>query len=66
MIVWQQGAMKLHDQEAEVESLRGYSKHEISELKEQIYRSYDDQLKRITEMVLRCPTFVFYLFSLKP
>eukprot|EP00268_Persea_americana_P069226 TRINITY_DN97_c1_g1_i1.p1 TRINITY_DN97_c1_g1~~TRINITY_DN97_c1_g1_i1.p1 ORF type:complete len:341 (-),score=81.24 TRINITY_DN97_c1_g1_i1:317-1339(-) len=45
------GAMKLHSQKAEVESLRGYSKQEISELQEQIYKSYDDQLKRITEMV---------------
>ncbi|KAF6147830.1 hypothetical protein GIB67_014410 [Kingdonia uniflora] len=42
------GAMKLHD---ELESLKGYSKQEILELTEQMYRSYDDQLKRITEMV---------------
>ncbi|KAH7568274.1 hypothetical protein ACOSQ2_009523 [Xanthoceras sorbifolium] len=45
------GAMKFHDQQAEVESLQGYSKREILELKEHMQRSYDDQLKRITEMV---------------
>eukprot|EP00262_Sarcandra_glabra_P012881 TRINITY_DN3419_c0_g3_i1.p1 TRINITY_DN3419_c0_g3~~TRINITY_DN3419_c0_g3_i1.p1 ORF type:complete len:399 (-),score=66.10 TRINITY_DN3419_c0_g3_i1:281-1309(-) len=49
----QKGAAKLQNQKEEVESLdlRGYSKQEISEFKDQIYRSYDDQLKRITEMV---------------
>lgn len=61
---WQVGAMKLHSQKAEVESLRGYSKQEISELQEQIYKSYDDQLKRITEMVnsevFLCSLFVFF------
>ncbi|KAJ0025282.1 hypothetical protein Pint_07443 [Pistacia integerrima] len=45
------GAMKLHDQQVEVDSLKGYSKGEISALKEQFERSYEDQLKRITEMV---------------
>ncbi|KAL7200062.1 hypothetical protein ACSBR2_022217 [Camellia fascicularis] len=45
------GAMKLRDQTEEVNSLEGYSKREISELKEQMHRSYEDQLKRITDMV---------------
>ncbi|XP_022152452.1 immune-associated nucleotide-binding protein 9-like [Momordica charantia] len=45
------GAMKLRDQQKEVDSLEGYSKREISELKEQMHRSYEEQLKRITEMV---------------
>lgn len=45
------GATKLHDQQVEVDSLKGYSKREISELKEQMHKSYEDQLKRITEMV---------------
>jgi len=45
------GAMKLRDQTENVDSLEGYSKHEIYELKEQMHRSYEDQLKRITEMV---------------
>ncbi|XP_028805752.1 immune-associated nucleotide-binding protein 9 [Neltuma alba] len=45
------GAMKLHNQQIEVESLKGYSKSEIKELKEQMHRTYDEQLKRITEMV---------------
>ena len=40
--------MKLRDQKKEVESLKGYSKDEISEFKKQIER----QLSRITEMVI--------------
>ncbi|KAJ0087542.1 hypothetical protein Patl1_07567 [Pistacia atlantica] len=44
--------MKLHDQQVEVDSLKGYSEGEISALKEQFERSYEDQLKRITEMGL--------------
>ncbi|KAF2310843.1 hypothetical protein GH714_017578 [Hevea brasiliensis] len=46
-----QGAMKLRDQQEEVDSLKGYSKREILELKEQMHKSYEEQLKRITEMV---------------
>uniref|UniRef100_A0A5B7C3N3 AIG1-type G domain-containing protein n=1 Tax=Davidia involucrata TaxID=16924 RepID=A0A5B7C3N3_DAVIN len=45
------GAKKLRDQTEEVKSLEGYSKWEISELKEQMHKSYEEQLKRITEMV---------------
>ncbi|CAK9311385.1 unnamed protein product, partial [Citrullus colocynthis] len=45
------GAVKLHDQQKEVDSLEGYTKQEISELKDQMHRSYEEQLKRITEMV---------------
>ncbi|KAL0365790.1 UNVERIFIED_CONTAM: Elongation factor 1-gamma 2 [Sesamum radiatum] len=45
------GANKLRDQTAEVNSLEGYSKQEICELKEQFHKSYEEQLKRITEMV---------------
>ncbi|EEF52958.1 aig1, putative [Ricinus communis] len=44
-------AIKLRDQQEEVDSLKGYSKGEILELKEQMHRSYEEQLKRITEMV---------------
>ncbi|KAH9781292.1 Immune-associated nucleotide-binding protein 9 [Citrus sinensis] len=44
-------AAKLRDQQVEVDSLKGYSKQEISELKEQMQNSYEDQLKRATEMV---------------
>jgi len=44
--------MKLRDQKKEVESLKGYSKDEISEFKKQIEISYDRQLSRITEMVI--------------
>lgn len=48
-----QGAMRLRDQQEEVDSLslEKYTKREISEMKELMHRSYEDQLKRITEMV---------------
>uniref|UniRef100_A0A7N0TFT3 AIG1-type G domain-containing protein n=1 Tax=Kalanchoe fedtschenkoi TaxID=63787 RepID=A0A7N0TFT3_KALFE len=45
------GAMKLRDQTVEVNALRGYSKREIDDLKEQMHKTYDEQLKRITVMV---------------
>lgn len=45
------GARKLHDQQVEVGSLKGYSEQKISELKEQMQRSYEEQLKRITDML---------------
>jgi len=47
----QKGAMKLRNQAEEVNSLEGYTKSEITELREQMHKSYDEQLKRITEMV---------------
>ncbi|KAI4332340.1 hypothetical protein L6164_017259 [Bauhinia variegata] len=46
------GAMRLRDQQIQVDSLKGYSKREISMLKDQMQRTYDEQLKRITETVL--------------
>ncbi|KAK9162106.1 hypothetical protein Syun_003008 [Stephania yunnanensis] len=45
------GAM-LHDQKEQLKYMNG-SPQEIMELKEQMFKSYDDQLKRITEMVER-------------
>ncbi|GMJ11694.1 IMMUNE ASSOCIATED NUCLEOTIDE BINDING 9 [Hibiscus trionum] len=45
------GATELRDRKEAVAALKGYSKREISELKEQIERSYEEQLMRITEMV---------------
>ncbi|CAA3024123.1 immune-associated nucleotide-binding 9 [Olea europaea subsp. europaea] len=45
------GAMKLRDQTAEVNSMEGYSKQEISVLTEQFNKSYEEHLRRITEMV---------------
>ncbi|ESR54810.1 hypothetical protein CICLE_v10024509mg, partial [Citrus x clementina] len=47
------GATKLCDQQVEVDSLKGYSKREISELKEQMKKSYEDQLKRSIEMIVK-------------
>ncbi|CAA7396499.1 unnamed protein product [Spirodela intermedia] len=45
------GAESLYDKKKEVESLKGYTKPEISELLDHLYKQYNDQLKRITEMV---------------
>lgn len=45
------GALKLRQQAENVDSLQGYTKGEISELKEQMHWAYEEQLKRITEMV---------------
>lgn len=45
------GATKLHNQATEVNSLVGYTKQERLELKEQMQKSYEEQLKRITEVV---------------
>lgn len=45
------GAMQLRRQERDVNSLEGYDKGEISALKEQMHKTYEEQLKRITEMV---------------
>ncbi|XP_041004393.1 immune-associated nucleotide-binding protein 9-like [Juglans microcarpa x Juglans regia] len=46
-----EGAIKLRSQQEHVDSLKGYTKREISEFKDQIEFSYEQQLKRITEMV---------------
>ena len=54
----QEEAIKLRDQKKEVESLKGYSKSEISEFKKQIEISYDRQLSRITEMV-----YLYYIVN---
>ncbi|XP_074264129.1 immune-associated nucleotide-binding protein 9-like [Silene latifolia] len=45
------GAMKLRQQEKDVDSLEGYTKQEIANLKEQMHKSHEVQLERITEMV---------------
>ncbi|KAK7404203.1 hypothetical protein VNO78_04886 [Psophocarpus tetragonolobus] len=45
------GAMELHNQQRMVDSLKGYSKGKILEFEKQMQQTYDDQLKRITEMV---------------
>jgi GTP-binding protein EngB required for normal cell division len=46
-----EGARKLQDQQSHYDSLRGLSKSDINKLKEDVEKSYDEQLKRITEMV---------------
>lgn len=63
MIASQEEAMKLRDQKKEVESLRGYSNVEISELKKQIETSYDQQLGRITEMVIFICQFLLHTLT---
>ncbi|KAK4758459.1 hypothetical protein SAY87_019760 [Trapa incisa] len=45
------GAMKFHEQQEVVGSLKGYSRGEIQKFEEQMQKSYDEQLKRITDMV---------------
>nr|AFK35981.1 unknown [Lotus japonicus] len=45
------GALKLHNQQSQVNSLEGHSNKEILEYKKQAKQAYDDQLKRIAEMV---------------
>ncbi|KAF8025489.1 hypothetical protein BT93_F2355 [Corymbia citriodora subsp. variegata] len=45
------GAMKLHEQQEVVGSLKGYTKGELLKLEEQMHKSYEEQLQRITEMV---------------
>ncbi|KAL5704149.1 hypothetical protein ACHQM5_022621 [Ranunculus cassubicifolius] len=46
-----EGAAKMVDQEKQIESLEGYSKQEMSELKENIQKTYEEQLKRMSEMI---------------
>lgn len=61
--------MRLRDQQEEVDSLslEKYTKREISEMKELMHKSYDDQLKRITEMVFHFSAFhhqsFFFFFA---
>lgn len=59
--------MKLRDQTAEVNSMEGYSKQEISVFKEQFNKSYEEHLRRITEMVFYgfpcLPAYLFYYCS---
>ncbi|KAJ8759571.1 hypothetical protein K2173_007199 [Erythroxylum novogranatense] len=45
------GEIRLRNQQEEVSSLEGYSKQEISDLRAQMQMNYEEQLKRITEMV---------------
>ncbi|XP_057531961.1 immune-associated nucleotide-binding protein 9-like isoform X2 [Amaranthus tricolor] len=44
-------AIKLQQQEKDVDALEGYDKREISLLKQQMHLASEEQLKRITEMV---------------
>ncbi|ESR54807.1 hypothetical protein CICLE_v10020869mg [Citrus x clementina] len=45
------GATELRDKKAEVDSLKEYSKREISKLMGQMQESYEDRIKRMAEMV---------------
>ncbi|XP_031390137.1 immune-associated nucleotide-binding protein 9-like isoform X5 [Punica granatum] len=45
------GAKKLQEQQEAVGSLRGYNQGQILKFKEEIQKSYDEQLKRISEMI---------------
>nr|KYP46822.1 Protein AIG1 [Cajanus cajan] len=46
------------NQQKVIESLKGYSKEEISEIKRQMQQKYDEELNRITNMV----HVIFYIF----
>ncbi|PKU66507.1 immune-associated nucleotide-binding protein 9 [Dendrobium catenatum] len=46
-----EGALRRQQMEEAIEANKEYSAKELSQLKEEIYKSYDDQIKRITEMV---------------
>lgn len=50
-VEFKKGVTKLHDQAAELNSLKGYTKEEKSELKAQIDTSYEEHMKRFTDMV---------------
>jgi len=57
--------MKLHNQQRKFDSLKGhYSEEAILEFEKQMQQTYDDQLKRITEMVLFMSMFFFGLMNL--
>lgn len=45
------GAVKLHDKQKVIDNLEGYTAEQIAALKIEMYKSYDDQLTRITDMV---------------
>ncbi|OWM67494.1 hypothetical protein CDL15_Pgr028357 [Punica granatum] len=51
MFVGQKGARKLHEQQEVVGSLKGHTKVQIQKFEEQMQKSYNEQLKRIAEMV---------------
>ncbi|RDX91344.1 Immune-associated nucleotide-binding protein 9, partial [Mucuna pruriens] len=57
-----EGATKLHNQQREADYLEGmgYSKGQILEFKKQMQQTYDDQLKRITEMEQQGVLWVFF------
>lgn len=71
-IIWrQEGAVELHKHERQAATLEGYSEEEMLEFKKHREQAYDDQLNRITEMVLfisilrNLPYFIFidYFFD---
>ncbi|OIT02647.1 putative protein phloem protein 2-like a3 [Nicotiana attenuata] len=46
-----EGAMNYHNQKAKVDSSAAYSEQEIKELKDEMQRSYEEQIRRISEAV---------------
>lgn len=41
----------MHDKQKVIDNLEGYTAEQIAALKKEMYKSYDDQLTRITDMV---------------
>lgn len=50
----QEGAMNYHNLKANVDSSTAYSEQDIKELKDEMQRSYEEQIRRITEAVITC------------
>lgn len=49
--VYQKRALKLEKKEREIEAMEGCSDQQIAELKEQLRKSHEDQIKQVIEMV---------------
>lgn len=46
--------MNYHNLKANVDSSTAYSEQDIKELKDEMQRSYEEQIRRITEAVITC------------
>lgn len=42
----------MENKEKEIEAMEGYSEQQIFELKEQLHKSHEEQIKQVIEMVI--------------
>lgn len=42
----------MENKEKEIEAMEGYSEQQISELKKQLHRSHEEQIRRVIKMVI--------------